>query len=152
MALISCPECGNSISDKSDKCIHCGFPLANNRCVIDGIEFDLSDIKDKVLNSNIENEDVRDQIALELGLKIRKISKYGALKIIEIIRETGEVPKTFDASYMRRDANPQIQCPKCRSTQITTGSRGFSIVSGFIGSGKTVNRCARCGHKWTPRR
>ncbi len=27
MALINCPECGNSISDKADKCIYCGFPL-----------------------------------------------------------------------------------------------------------------------------
>lgn len=27
MALIKCPECGKQVSDKSDKCIHCGFPL-----------------------------------------------------------------------------------------------------------------------------
>lgn len=45
-----------------------------------------------------------------------------------------------------------ITCPKCRSTAITTGSRGYSIVWGFIGSGKTVNRCAKCGHKWEPKR
>ena len=28
MALIKCPECGKEISDKSDKCIHCGYPLS----------------------------------------------------------------------------------------------------------------------------
>lgn len=27
MALIKCPECGGTISDKSDKCIHCGYPI-----------------------------------------------------------------------------------------------------------------------------
>lgn len=27
MALINCPECNKSISDTSDKCPHCGFPL-----------------------------------------------------------------------------------------------------------------------------
>lgn len=27
MALIQCPECGKDISDTSDICIHCGFPL-----------------------------------------------------------------------------------------------------------------------------
>lgn len=27
MALIVCPECGKEISDKSEACIHCGFPL-----------------------------------------------------------------------------------------------------------------------------
>ena len=26
MALIKCPECGNSISDKAAKCPHCGVP------------------------------------------------------------------------------------------------------------------------------
>lgn len=29
MSLIKCPECGQSISDKSTVCIHCGFPLNN---------------------------------------------------------------------------------------------------------------------------
>ncbi len=27
MALIQCPECGKEISDRADKCIHCGYPL-----------------------------------------------------------------------------------------------------------------------------
>lgn len=26
MALIKCPECGKSISDKASKCPHCGIP------------------------------------------------------------------------------------------------------------------------------
>ena len=26
MALIKCPECGNSISDRAEKCPHCGLP------------------------------------------------------------------------------------------------------------------------------
>ena len=27
MALIQCPECGQSVSDKAKNCIHCGYPL-----------------------------------------------------------------------------------------------------------------------------
>ncbi len=27
MALIKCPECGKEISEKSSKCINCGYPL-----------------------------------------------------------------------------------------------------------------------------
>lgn len=27
MALIKCPECGREISDKAEKCIHCGYPI-----------------------------------------------------------------------------------------------------------------------------
>lgn len=28
MALINCPECGKEISDKSNVCIHCGYPIS----------------------------------------------------------------------------------------------------------------------------
>lgn len=27
MALIKCPECGKEISDASERCIHCGYPV-----------------------------------------------------------------------------------------------------------------------------
>lgn len=27
MVLIKCPECGKEISDKAEKCIHCGCPI-----------------------------------------------------------------------------------------------------------------------------
>lgn len=45
-----------------------------------------------------------------------------------------------------------IRCPKCGSIQITTGQRGYSLLTGFLGSNKTVNRCAACGYNWKPRR
>ena len=41
-------------------------------------------------------------------------------------------------------------CPKCGSPSIKTINRGYSIVWGFIGSGKPVNVCQNCGHKWEP--
>lgn len=44
----------------------------------------------------------------------------------------------------------QVRCPKCGSTQITTGQRGYSLITGFLGSNKTVNRCANCGYSWKP--
>ena len=48
-------------------------------------------------------------------------------------------------------ANTNIpKCPKCGSTAITAGQRGYSFLTGFIGSSKTVNRCANCGYKWKP--
>ena len=27
MALMKCPECGKEVSDQSETCIHCGYPL-----------------------------------------------------------------------------------------------------------------------------
>lgn len=43
-------------------------------------------------------------------------------------------------------------CPKCGSTSIATVNRGYSIITGFLGSGKAVNVCQMCGHKWKPGR
>ena len=45
-----------------------------------------------------------------------------------------------------------VRCPKCKSTQITTGSRGYSMLWGVIGSNRTMNRCAKCGYKWEPKK
>ena len=39
MALIKCPECGKEISDKSEKCIHCGFPLVKEKNTICRINY-----------------------------------------------------------------------------------------------------------------
>ncbi len=61
MALIDCPECNKEISDKSDKCINCGFPLdvkqENN---ITEIKEDSNSLKKEKLVCQIEikgNED-----------------------------------------------------------------------------------------------
>lgn len=54
----------------------------------------------------------------------------------ETIIETKNIPK----------------CPKCGSIAITAGQRGYSLLTGFLGSNKTVNRCANCGHTWKPGR
>ena len=55
-------------------------------------------------------------------------------------------PKTYEE--LRAESKPK--CPKCGSTSIATTNRGYSLLSGFIGSGKAVNVCQKCGHKWRP--
>ena len=42
------------------------------------------------------------------------------------------------------------RCPKCGSTSIAVGQKGYSFWTGFLGSNKTVNRCSNCGHTWKP--
>lgn len=50
-----------------------------------------------------------------------------------------------------RAYNAILRCPKCGSTNVSTGARGYSMITGFVGSGKTVNRCGKCGNVWKPR-
>lgn len=42
------------------------------------------------------------------------------------------------------------KCPVCGSTYISTVNRGYSLFSGFVGSGSPRNVCQKCGHKWKP--
>lgn len=184
MALILCPECGNSISDKSKQCIHCGYPIdlilrqddtTEYVCSIDGIEFDLSEIKEYIDERISEfgelNDNDIEELAHCLAIQITHVTEQTLNNLIRQIIQSGKIPdkyetygykKTIEWAKERRELinnknsnhiiDSKIHCPKCNSTQITTGSRGYSMVWGFIGAGKTVNRCAKCGHKWEPRR
>lgn len=33
MALITCPECGNQVSDKADKCPNCAYPINSRNAI-----------------------------------------------------------------------------------------------------------------------
>lgn len=147
--LIKCPECSKEISDSSEVCIHCGFPLktknSNNICIINNQRYDLSEVLEKVNNNE------------PIGLVIRSIRDIcnmalnDAKKLYDIINEAHKIPNYFECVLIDTTDVNTPKCPKCGSTSITAGQRGYSLLTGFIGSGQTVNRCANCGHKWKPR-
>ena len=43
-----------------------------------------------------------------------------------------------------------VKCPKCGSSQIHAGKRGWNIWTGFILSGRIVITCLACAHKFRP--
>ena len=65
------------------------------------------------------------------------------------LEEQKKVAETAKKQAEEKEQNT-VRCPKCGSTQITTGQRGYSFLTGFLGSNKTVNRCANCGYSWKP--
>ena len=75
--------------------------------------------------------------------KCRAESKRRAEAVGEEIRRKQEQAKT---------ERNTVKCPKCGSTAVVIGTRGYSMLTGFLGSGKTMNRCGKCGHKWYPGR
>ncbi len=48
------------------------------------------------------------------------------------------------------ESDQTVKCPKCHSTQVHAEKRGWSLLSGFIGSRRIVITCLRCGHKFKP--
>ena len=50
----------------------------------------------------------------------------------------------------QQQENSKVKCPKCGSSDIGVTNRGYSLLTGFIGSCKAMNTCKNCGHKWKP--
>lgn len=166
MALIKCPECGKEISDRAESCPHCGYPIANlgkTKEAVNEYAVILEDCKaSKVKCIKIVREvtggglkEAKEAVEKVPYLVMDKISLQAATAIKNAFEDEGAVASVVSSSEKSvkiataRDTK-QVRCPKCGSTQITTGQRGFSFWTGFIGANKTVNRCAKCGHSWTP--
>ena len=152
MALIKCPECGKEVSDKCTQCIHCGYPLVNYKCVINGEEYDFQEEISIIL-------DPREDGIRAIGSARRKtfMSLYDAKTLIDIMRQTKKVPPTFtpelglDQSLIEKyQKGPGVSCPYCHSTntrKISGASKAGSVAMfGVLGIGKTSKQwhCNNC--------
>ena len=78
------------------------------------------------------------------------------VRLDRISSEEATVKPAYDSrknEYFIPKANEDRKipkCPKCGATAIATINRGYSVVWGFLGSGKPVNICQVCGHKFKP--
>ncbi len=90
----------------------------------------------------------------DLELVINNYAKYVQLEEEKkrIEKEKKEIEekeaKEIEARKAECHAKGIVCCGKCGSSSIATINRGYSMISGFIGSGKPVNVCQKCGHKW----
>ena len=189
MALTQCPECRHEISDKSKYCIHCGFPIQDEKekseinsrkCpYCDKVGYKLTE-KGKRYGNCCDDCVVRfeNSVRFVKGVKCDNCQEGAYCEEVDtttyfgfrcnscshlhiwIERDENGVFKGLDYRGRKPEPvlgvsnkpEPKVRCPKCSSTQITTGSRGYSLAWGFIGAGKTVNRCAKCGYSWQPRK
>lgn len=73
-------------------------------------------------------------------------------RLIKLERDIKEREEQREFKKQQTQQQNVPKCPKCGSTAITAGQRGYTLLTGFLGSNKTVNRCANCGHTWKPGR
>lgn len=172
MALIKCSECGKEISNKSLACIYCGCPL-------DNVDIEKSEVRYDVILVKLANNcnklkligHIRGATGLGLSEVKQKIDnlpqiifknmEYDSAKSAHnSLMDFGGLPEIIESKSINgyskendvfRNFNEKtIICPHCGSVAVTTGQRGFSILTGFLGSNKTVNRCGKCGWSWKP--
>ena len=82
-----------------------------------------------------------------------------------IVDSTDHRPITSPPAISRSDHadDDVLRCPRCQSTQLHVGDKGFSVgkaavghllvagvglIGGFIGSKKIMITCLKCGYKW----
>lgn len=154
-----CPKCGSKglVPIEFDKKCFCGgdeivFPVTEDQYI---------KMSDYEINQMIEEMNIHPLISEKDALTIYNVTHSTEIidAMIELkqkdIIEYGLKLSQFknqlqQSNQAKQQEKNQIRCPKCGSTNITTGQRGYSLLTGFIGSSNTVNRCAKCGHKWKP--
>ena len=156
MSLILCPECNKEVSDKAEVCVHCGYPLRNTVCIINGNKYDLSFVFTTV-NADLEIDKI-----LKEGYIIKATKQNGynvgslnAGALLDQILKTGIIPESFELPYPEyvEYLNSAITCPTCKSTNVSkigAGERAASV--GLLGIfSQKINKtfkCNNCGYTW----
>lgn len=142
MALIKCPECGKEISDMSETCIHCGYPLKKEKkavVVVNGREIE----KDFFI------QPMPNELPKVWKLKEAGASTAAASRTVDSWKTLEDIPDSITLPTEEEEKRI-VKCPVCGSTAVQTVNRGYSILWGFLGSGSPRNVCQKCGHKWKP--
>lgn len=175
MSLIKCIECGSEVSSYAQACPKCGCPV---QVSIDALKIDsLYDVvvsEAKITSPswvvgfirttrNLDVETARAVANKQPFVAVEGVNKNVANRIkellekenctVSIVESNAKVEQFTDTmlreTHLYKKYQP-LRCPRCGSTSVTTTSRGYSLVWGFAGSNKTVNRCGKCGHTWKP--
>lgn len=80
-----------------------------------------------------------EELVLIKEFKAPPESECGLDEVKRILRTY--IPDAFSES---KDTNPTICCPRCGSQEYTLLNRGYSILTGFLGSGKVKRVCNQC--------
>lgn len=173
-----CIHCGCIYADsyihyKREDCMVCGFKLIEDTDITEKQFLQLSDYEkdnyeNKIYNICKQSEFFDESEYNEQHDNLKnwyysfRFDKYGQLSgkkaytkeneayhDMQSKKRVSEAMDKYAGTISSSDSN-KVKCPKCGSTSITAGQRGYSLLTGFIGSGKTVNRCANCGYKWKP--
>lgn len=154
MALIVCPKCGKEISDKSEICIHCGYPLINTKCNINGIIYDFKEELPVALLEKTEDY----VAAIDKIRKKTSLNLSDGCDLVDIIREIKAIPETFTPRYPLEDREKlygdsktkNVECPYCHSKdtkRITNTSKAVhTAVFGIFSLGRNSKNfhCNTC--------
>lgn len=179
MAIIKCMECGHDVSTFAEKCPNCGCPVSilvgdtGKNDKYDVILVDAGDNKLQVIRfirelsippkGLAEAKEIVDNTPCAIihsasiedaQCVVSKLAEIGCYSMIDQSDSELDIGKVDNSSNIKSTflftKDQPLKCPRCGSTAVATTSRGYSLIWGFIGSNKTINRCGKCGNTWRP--
>ncbi len=82
---------------------------------------------------------------LEKRIDLKLIQEFKAPPEAECgLDEVKRILRTYVPDAFLETPKPEICCPLCGSTEFTILNRGYSVWTGFLGSGKVKRVCNRC--------
>ena len=136
MALIICPECGKTISDKAKFCVHCGYPIEEAE--------------------NTARMPAEDSVMPDWKCPLCGVTNVGndpTCKVCGFNKPEHELK--VEAAAKRKQIPSSVCCPNCGSTnvkKISATKRLFSAeLFGLASSsiGKQFQCMEKnCGYKW----
>lgn len=145
---IKCPKCGSSFNKmflmgkqgNADVCPLCGSELTSAEEHPDWITWYYYKDPEYGDYSLWDKPPLQpEKLELIKEFKAPPESECGLDEVKRILRTY--VPEAFSES---REAGTTICCPWCGSVEFTLLNRGYSIWTGFLGSGKVKRVCNRC--------
>ena len=158
--IIPCPEIMYKNYPNEFVGYWCGgeYGPTNNKCTRCGSELELISFSNDDFNT-IQGISKDPYYIISMNDLSRKNQKNFTSKLVkdmghpEHIKSQALQQKPNLSTQVPKNNIPnQVCCPKCGSTQIGVVNRGFSIITGFFGSGSPRNVCQNCGYKWKPGR
>ena len=135
-----CPKCGDIKGKPQNTCQNCGATI---------------------IKTNYTNDDwVKMQKSGELENFYKMLRERYTINspefdeklYYEVLDHEYKLKVSNEIALKNMSGSDQLTCPKCGSTSISTIIRGYSLISGLLGSGGPRNVCQNCGYKWRPGR
>lgn len=139
--LKRCPKCEYIVMDNEiEFCPHCIY-----KAQLDNVDNSPKEVIEKY------KEDYNGQLALINVMGGKQPNNTYVPPTDYELRLAQERIDRAKKEQAYKDTHPNaVQCPKCGSFSVATTNRGYSIITGFIGSGSPRNVCQKCGYKWKP--
>lgn len=140
-----CPVCLNSLIERAKlevECSYCGAKMVDGG---KGIPSDLTKLEQALKNSEMFNEEIYDRRMAEVDTPEHRE------KIERIKREMSERRERVEAMQREirygKQAEGEVHCPYCNSTQIQLVRRKWSLLAGFA-TNKMDRVCVNCKRKF----